>query len=509
MTFFNNDNKITARGSDVEPGSAIARNIPIGTDGNSDGNCKEINIKRGAQIEKDTLENQISYALMWNALLFVGQRLGTLLVTSTMYTHTTIEEFSGWATINSTIFLWLLWIDCGFKKSIARHMPAFEKYSLPLAQWFIPTITIQMLAATLCTLWFAYTNMLYLYIGLFITQAASNIVRHIAHAQMQHKWFNTQAIIVAFCESAICYYVITFHKVPNPILTYAAIKVSGAAALSIIAFYRIIMNETVCRNERKGDTSWLIKSFVTYSCIMGITTILKSISERNAIMIGVMHIYGAGTAAMIKIAQEVSLVLYRTIIKTIGTIDTFYLSQIHINKDTHFGIEHAVTKLTIRIAALSVPFLGIIIYAFLHKLIAIDSTYVFQLIIIMSISYLIETLFTAYERVIEIKNDLLCLTIVYGLYTCASLAIYYLSYMAYIGPLLFISLLHVVRLVSLFLFFIRASYYHNTQFPYTQVLRYVFFYFVLFLLLSLISYKVPFIYSISRHITSLFLAFVS
>src|SRR5581483_10932205 len=47
-----------------------------------------------------------------------------------LYRSLSVADFSTWANITSIIFLMLLWIDCGFRKSIPRFCPEFSRDKL-------------------------------------------------------------------------------------------------------------------------------------------------------------------------------------------------------------------------------------------------------------------------------------------------------------------------------------------------------------------------------------------
>ena len=73
------------------------------------------------------LYTQFDQGINWNAFLYVIQKLLTTLLSVILFYKLTPINFSIWANINSVIFLILLWIDFGFRKSIPCYIPEISK----------------------------------------------------------------------------------------------------------------------------------------------------------------------------------------------------------------------------------------------------------------------------------------------------------------------------------------------------------------------------------------------
>jgi hypothetical protein len=432
----------------------------------------------------ETLKANFTNALAWNALMFGCQRFGTIACTLILYSQATASTFALWSSLNSVIYLILLWTDFGLRKSIARYMPEFIANSFSYHQWLAPALTLQTAAIIGAIPILIYTinitiSSLYISkhiefyyaacIALFITQAYTNCIRHIFHAQFKNKWFNTRTIAITTAE-IIASCIVAYHNPPQIVAALMFIKVLGGILLSVIGMRELHKNIIHNNDHQTVTDKYDMKPFIRHSFIMWATTALKSLSERNAITLITMYIYGPIYANGIKIAQEGSLLLYRTIIKTIGSADTAFLSHAQ-NKDKAC-IDSAVTNITTKIVGLCVPLLGLVGVCFFQKISFIYEPYVFHTFIILSISYLIETMFMGYERMLEVKLDYMCLTIAYCTYAFLLACVYFYSIRSSIGSLMFITLIQIVRLVSVFIIFLYTRIKYHIRFPIKQAFHY-------------------------------------
>ena len=72
------------------------------------------------------LFRQFSSALAWNALAYTAHKSAFTIRTFLLYRFLSPSDFSTWATTNSALFLLLLWLDLGLRKSIPRYAPFFR-----------------------------------------------------------------------------------------------------------------------------------------------------------------------------------------------------------------------------------------------------------------------------------------------------------------------------------------------------------------------------------------------
>jgi hypothetical protein len=78
------------------------------------------------------LFSQFNSAINWNATYYVVFKSSFLIRTFILFRVLTSSDFSLWASLNSMIFLLLLWSDCGLKKSIPRFAPSLKNISQSL-----------------------------------------------------------------------------------------------------------------------------------------------------------------------------------------------------------------------------------------------------------------------------------------------------------------------------------------------------------------------------------------
>ena len=131
----------------------------------------------------------------------------------------------------------------------------------------------------------------------------------------------------------------------------------------------------------------------------------------------------------------------------------------------------AFKKLTTKIVALSIPFLGIIFFISVNLVDRIENKFVFQAFLIITICYLIEAILSPYERLLEVKRRYINLAIAYLPYVLFLFIIILFNIIPCIGLLRSITAIHGVRLVSLFIIMHFARHYYRIRFPLAFTLR--------------------------------------
>ena len=420
----------------------------------------------------DTLA-RFNSALSWNAALYIIYKIFFTGLSLALFNTLRTNDYSLWANTNSIIFLFLLWIDCGMRKSVPRFIPEFlfsDKSTHRFLMWISALQMFLIFAATpLLYKSLAYTatvlhqDSLYAItfgLALFFTQGIIAIIRLIYHSYFMQKQFNLLAIIIMTIEM-ICnlfFFFSTEHTV-HFVYTLFTTKLCADVILAVISiplFIKLMQGgvypELVADKQIKHPTEKkLEKQFIVHSFFMWATTAIKSLTERNFLVPLITHTAGPEAANIFKVANDGALIFYRFILKTIGTADTSLLTYagMHNKKDL---LDNAFTKLRSRVAGLCLPLLGVIVLLAVYKSVFFSNHYVFHIFILMATCYLIETLLLPFERIIEVKRDYFNLIIGYIPYAIIIFIITNRILMTSIGTVQFIIIVHSVRLVSAFLF---------------------------------------------------------
>ena len=406
------------------------------------------------------LFSRFSQAINWNAFSYATYKAVFTVRTLFLYQHFTTADFSCWANITSVLFLILLFADCGFSKSIPRFMPAYaqQKHS---AYHFIRTIIIfQALVLCLCTPFFYFavskcsdrTGIIFISTVIFVFAGIENTMRLIYHSYFRNKLFNlTQAAIVV---AQVITDILLAVTITQSTYLLMAIMVSRLIAnLLVIATSMSMLPLLYYDNTQYPkilDTSAQGKKFIQHSAVMWVSNGLKSLTERNFLIPFITVTTGPEAANIFKVANDIALLFYRTVVKTIGTSDTSLLSHIELSKGKQTLMHTAFKKLSIKITGLSIPLLGIIGFvAVIYHQVWSSNTFVFQACIIMAIGYMLESILLPYERVLEVKRQYWYLVCSYAIYAMLIVLLIYGYIVTSIGLLHMLMVIHSVRLVSL------------------------------------------------------------
>jgi len=179
---------------------------------------------------------------------------------------------------------------------------------------------------------------------------------------------------------------------------------------------------------------------------MWLSIVLKSLTERNALMLLLTYFIGPNQANIFKVANESALFFYRTALNTIGTNDTALLTyaKIHTSPINHASFQHLQQKITTLCLIMSALFIPICIskwYAYTH----IRSAHLF---FIITMCYLLEVFLSPYERILEVDQEYTLLFKGYIPY-CILLALILMSQaVAPMGLISTIIAVHTARTVS-------------------------------------------------------------
>jgi O-antigen/teichoic acid export membrane protein len=401
-----------------------------------------------------------SSAITWNAFFYVLYQTSFTLRTFLLYRTMPPTDFAIWATLHSTIFLFLLWTDLGLRKSLPRYAPFLHPVRSPL---LISIISIQ-LSLLLCALplflyLLTYITQLSLIIALatatYLAEGILLIIKSLYHAYFYNRFFNQLSSIITLIDIATTIIFVITLPTEHVLSALFLAKCFTTIACSTIALYYWPSLSPILDHPTQHQP-FPKQPFITYSLAMWSTTLLMSFSERNFLVPFITYSAGIATGNLFKVANDGALFFYRLIIKTIGTADIALLAHAHMydqtyelhNKNQQNLMQQLVQKLSLQITRLVVPLLGVLVFIIvpLYWWLYYDPS-VFHAFFIMTMGYIIETIWIPYERVLEIKQHYLILFIIYSIYTIAISTLFFLFYITLIGFFIFITSIHIVRLV--------------------------------------------------------------
>jgi len=439
-------------------------------------------------MEIQQLFNKFNASTGWNAYLYVTYKILSTTLTVLLFKHLSTSGFSQWANINSCIFLVLLWLDFGLRKSIPRFCPEFAKNTHVMKKFLCYTIAIKffililsipiMLSITtlFCQSVIGTTipKTLYFLTGvLFVTEGLKSILQLIFHAHFWNKSFNILLSTTQTIEMLTNIYLINYITTSDNLLlgTFATKIIGGGVVVMISMVLLIALYAKQPHSNQDIDTKQLTQQFVKHSGIMWVNNNLKSLTERNFLVPLLTAILGPGQANIFKLANDGALLFYRSVIKTIGTNDTTLLAYVSgVGKKKRL-MQIAFKKVTTKIAALCIPLSGILLLLSIYSNRLVTNPIVFQLFFIITSAYLIETIIGGYERVLEVNRRYMHLLYSYVPYICILFLLFTQNRIASVGLINTLLLIHGVRLVSSFIMAYCARTEYGLRFPVRYTLR--------------------------------------
>lgn len=468
-----------------------------------------------------TIFAKFSQGVNWNGIFYSIYKTFTTLLSFALFKYLTTQDFSTWANINSIIFLALLWIDLGLRKSIPRYCPEFAKDKRAHQKFIRYLLIFQTILLTITTPLLIYilqkftrlldlqNATLFLYMGatLFFIEGLIGLQRLIYHAHFWNKQFNILTTCALMLEMIIDICILLY--APTSIDILKGIFATKLCVGFLINVGGIGMLKQLYKDKNYPGTHTINsketgKEFIKHSAIMWINTNLKSLSERNVLVPLFTYTMGAPIANLFKVANDGALFFYRILLKTIGTTDTALLAHVQSMNEEKKLMPIAFQKLASKIAGLCIPLLGILVALFLYEQYLFPSTFVFQTFFIMTIGYILELMVSVYERVLEIKRRYVLLMCAYVPYIGMLYVMLALNLVSSIGLIWSLCIIHSVRLVSsLIMFILTRIQYPLLHYPVYRIPLYLYrgigVGLCTYFLLSL-STRYPFILSLIRYL---------
>lgn len=414
------------------------------------------------------LYQRFSQGLSWNALLYLMYKCATTTVTLLLYTRLDHAHFSLYGNLNSIIYLLLLWLDFGLQKTIPRFGPFYAHNSIMLKRFIykiiifkivVLLVAIPLYTISACTMMNILTIKTYqpiIAVGclLFITEGITSIVRLTYHAYFLHAVFNRLNIYTLGIELIISLGVI--YTIQDHALLLVALlcaKIIAQTFLLLLAWRSpiILQHQKQPSALQNFPAQNIDRQCIIHATAMSMSNGIKSMSERNFLFPVFTVLFGVQMANTFKIAHEGALFFYRIAIKTIGTTDTSLLSY-SIASSTHTEtMQNAFEQLCIKIATLIIPLSAIIYCVYLYQICINYNPSVFRLFLIIITFLLSETLFSPYERILEVQRNYGLLTVAYAPYMIIMTLLFSTHLMTSIGMFYTLLIIHIVRLVSMLL----------------------------------------------------------
>jgi len=414
-----------------------------------------------------TITKKFNAGIRWNAFFFAIRKSLSTVVLILLYRRLPTNVFSIWANLYSALFLLLLWLDFGFKKSLPRFCPIFSKNKNALKKFIRYIVLFQSVALVVALPLFAIvtkyittryntlldkSSLFYLGCMLFITEGILAVFRLIFHSRFWQKQFNSKMALIVTVKTVIIMLLIVSPLANIPLLQ--CIFLSDIAAGLIAIFISIAMLRSLYKDKDYPGNEPInfkktTKAFAKHSAIMWINNNLKSLTERNFLLLFFTNIFGPGPANAFKVANDGALFFYRTIKKTIGTTDTALLAHVETLPQKSALMPQAFTNLTMKIARLSIPLLSILCIVILNfKDTFFTNQFIFNAFCLITICYLIESLLSPYERMLEVKRNYWMLLVAYIPYSIIILLFLFPHLLTQVGLLSTIIIIHVLRLLS-------------------------------------------------------------
>ncbi len=377
-------------------------------------------------MNKNILFSKFSNALQWNSFLYVTYKIFYVALSFALYKTLSPELFSAWATINSIVFLILLWLDCGFRKSIPRYCPEFAQHQQTHKQFIALVLTLQsiVLLIGLPIIWYVFSHFvtqktfISYALTLFAIGGVSELFKTIYHAHFWQKQFNLLQAVCMLTEMICNFWYLAHPHSSTQIVTFlltTKIASNGGVLIGSIALLPNLLETITYSKKIAPSLRSLTKAFLEHSFMMWSATCIKSLSERNFLFPFLTNAFGAIPANLFKVVHDGALFFQRIAIRILGSSDTALLSYALVLNNTQTVYEKAFIRLFKTVIALIIPLTFLTIGVFFVKTQVLTQE-MLVLFFIVALGYMFEVLLSPYERVLEVKRRYRLLWLSYAPY---------------------------------------------------------------------------------------------
>lgn len=425
---------------------------------------------------------KFSHGIMWNGIFYTFYKALSVMLSFTFYATLSTQQFGQWAGAKSLVYIIILWLDCGFKKSIPRYCPVFAKNKHTHRLFIQSILSFQsLLLVTIGTLFlwniltsytiFQHITPLRRYVLiLFVSKGMVAVFRSLYHAQFKQKEFNLLFIGALLLETLSCFLLLFFfshHLMLIQFILLASIVSSFFVVIGSFLLLPTLYLDKEYKTNKEINLKITIKNFISHSAVMWAGSFVKSFSERNILFPYLTATIGMINANGFKIAHEAALFFQRVAITVLGIADTSLLAHVQENTQSKHSLESAFSRLyryVIIVCLALLVFMGISLYLYPTVLEQSDALSIF---LIVALGYLIEIFLSPYERILETKQDYKLLWIAYTPYLVTIAGCLSFNVIFYYSLILFIGLLHGARLSGALLMTIFAH--KKYQLPYPKI----------------------------------------
>ncbi len=411
------------------------------------------------------LSSLFTQSINWNAIFYGFYKLLFTLLSFLLYRTLSQADFSTWANITSIIYLLLLWIDCGLRKSLPRFCPEFAK-SPHHHRLFIRSIILfynTVLILAIPIFWYLsgtlahflhlqhHINFFYLACVIFFIEGLGGLFKLIYHSHFKVKQFtiiNSLTLTIETITNCILIYYIEDSSLLLQAL-FATKIISGSVLIALACwFLNTMYQDHNYTHDYSFDPIKTRKSFIKHSAIMWTNTNIKSLSERNFMIPLLTHSLGPAAANLFKLANDSALLFHRTITKTIGTNDTTLLAHSVATDNQQEFLQEAFQKLMNTVQVLCCLIFGVIIACITISWLFSINQHGLELFCIIITGYLIETLLSPFERILEIKGNYYTLWLSYAPYSISVITLMALKAIPWLGLANFLIIIHSTRMLG-------------------------------------------------------------
>jgi len=366
-------------------------------------------------MNRQQLLSKFNQGINWNAILSVSHRILSVILSYSLYRMCTVPEYNFWANTYGIIFIMLLWIDGGLRKSAPRFAPLFaaQGKTRSFLGFLIIFQTVAMIATApliiIASLKLQDSLQFTSYciipvLMLFFLEGIISCIRLIYYSYFWHKSFNQIYVLLLTLETIIAYIFIIKGVMPL-IPALFMLKICTCTLLILITARKIpsIINDPAYQHIAITSTKNTAYKCTIHTIAMWASNAIKSLSERNVMLLLFTYLFGAEQANIFKIANDGAVVVYRTLVKTIGTTDTSLLAHSQIIGAGEVGLQKTFKKLSTKVAGLCLPLLGLITSVYTVTYWKLYDHDVFNIMFILMIGYILEVAFSSYERILEIN----------------------------------------------------------------------------------------------------------
>lgn len=421
-------------------------------------------------------------AINWNALFYFFYKICFVTVTFLLYKKLPPSYFSQWATANSFIFLLLLWLNGGLKKSIPRFAPAFSKNTDFHKKFITSLLCIKLVILSLGIPVLLYClqqhipGLLFLPLIsiLFVTEGFSSLLLLVYHAHFWQKQFNLiQGFFLLLEMSVNCFFLLYSTCSPLTIVSFLFItKIIANCATSVIALLLLptLYKKTAVTSCHPLPTKTLISDFLKHSFFMWIISLAESLSERNFLFPFVSYVEGQAVGNLFKVVHDAAIFFQRIAIKTIGVADTALLSYIEVTDSRPSQTNAAFTTLFKVASGLCIPLLALGVLFFFKNHTELPSTMT-ALFLIVACATTLEILLSPYIRVLEVKLRYKEIFTSYTPYLFGYALLLALYFYSHITLVTFIGCTSCIRIIGalLMVYFAKRDYHVSLPFFFVSI----------------------------------------